>query len=371
VRVGLDARTLAAERHSGVEQYIIHLVRGLAELPDAPEIVCYTDRPIPDPDLARVANSGSIRTTVLRARRGWLRAALPWRLWRDGVDLVHLPSTILPPLLPCPAVVTFYDLAWRRFPETYDPGDLRMQSVALKSALRATHVISDSHATGRDLQEAGLAPEKITVIPLGVSTSFSADGSRLSADAFPEAARLADGYVLCIPGGLRARKNLRRLIDAYRRVRETAPAPPLVIVGGLTPHGEELIAHARTLDLDRDVIFPGYLPDELLPVLYRSATLFVYPSLYEGFGLPILEAMASGVPVVTSNTSAMAEVGGEAAVLVNPEDTEALASAIGGLLADEGARRDLVQRGLDRSRSFAWERTVRETADLYRSLIVG
>jgi len=393
VRIGLDARTLAAEQRSGVEQYVINLVRALAGLGDAPETIAYTDRPVSDSGLAAIVSSPPFRTSVLRARRGWLQIALPWRLWRDGADLVHLPSTILPRLLPCPAVVTVHDLAWKRFPETYDPADLRMQEVALRCAARAAHIISGSETTARDLEQAGLPRDRITVIPLGVSPVFSPAGPRLSGDAFPwlrqcpfktpracpersrrvlqgprGAAEAMGGYLL-YTGRLRPRKNLSRLIEAYRQVRDQVAAPPLVLSGGLTAHAGELQAQAGRLGLAEHVIFAGYVPDDLLPALYRGATAFVYPSLYEGFALPVLEAMASGVPVVTSSNSATAEVAGEAALLVHPESTAEIASGLVRLLSDQALREDLARRGLARSSRFTWERTARETTGVYRGIL--
>ena len=378
MRVGLDARTLAAEVSSGVEQYVINLVRAFSRLEDAPEIIAYVDRPIPGPDIARAASSGPVRTTLVQARRGWLRMALPWRLWRDHVDLVHLPSTIMPPLLPCPAVVTVHDLAWARYPETYAPDDLAMQVLAVTGAVnRAAQIIAVSESTARDLQEpvrwsrgklAVLPPNRkdsITVIPLGVSERFSPEGPRLGREAFPGAEELGRGCVL-YAGGLQPRKNLLRLLAAYQKVLGEMPAPPLVLAGPVSPHGRELMDAARRLGLERHVIFPGYVSEGQLPPLYRAATVFVYPSLYEGFGLPVLEAMASGVPVVTSNTSALPGVAGEAALLVDPESVERLAWAISLLLADEALRKSLAALGLARSRQFTWEQTARQTVEVYR-----
>jgi len=371
VRVGLDARALASDEISGVEQYVTNLVLALSRLEDAPEIVAYTDRPVPDAALAEAASSGPIRTQVLQAPRGWLRAALPWRLWRDHVDLVHLPSTIIPPILPCPAVVTVHDLAWVRYPETYTPADLAMQRHAVLAASeRAAHIMTVSESTARDLRKYYQKSEsKITVTPLGVSPHFSPEGRQLSPDAFPGAERLGKGYVL-YTGGIQPRKNLLRLLAAYAKVLAEGPAPPLVLAGGRCPHADELRTAARKLGVERCLIFLGYVPQGRLPALYRSATVFVYPSLYEGFGLPVLEAMASGVPVVTSSTSAMPEVADEAALLVDPESVDRLAWGISLLLGDRDLRRTMVQKGLARSREFTWERTARMTVEVYR-LVAG
>jgi len=372
VRVGLDGRTLASDEKSGVEYYVTNLVHALCRLPDAPEIIAYTDRPIVDPEVAGAALSGSIRTSLIRARFGWLRAALPWRLWRDKVDLVHLPSTIIPPILPCPAVVTVHDLAWVRYPETYGKDDLRMQGLAvLQAATRARHIITVSESTAWDLRKRyPMAEGRITVVPLAVSDRFSPDGPSLSPSAFLGSERLGNGYLL-YAGRLQPRKNLLRLLAAYAKLRAEERAPPLVLAGALSPHAEELRAAAGKLGVERHVVFTGYVPDNQLPALYRSATVFVYPSLYEGFGLPVLEAMASGVPVVTSDVSATAEAAGDAAVLVDPESVDRLAWGISLLLTDRELRATMVRRGLARSREFTWEQTARTTLDVYRLAVGG
>lgn len=371
MRVGLDARTLTASSRSGVEQYVVNLVRALAGLKDSPEIIAYTDGPIPDPELARAAASGGLRTEIVRAKRGWLRAALPLRLRRDKADLVHLPSTIVPRLLPCPAVVTVHDLAWAHYPESYDPRDLRMQTRAVPpSVRRAAHVIAVSESTARDLQEILEVPAgKISVTLLGVSSRFSPEGPRLAGSAFPGAEHV-EGCLLYV-GRLQERKNLVRLLDAYAQVRRRREAPKLVLAGPDSPHGRELARKAQEMGLAEQVIFPGYLPEDILPAVYRSAAALVYPSLYEGFGLSVLEAMASGTPVITSNRASLAEVAGDAGCLVNPEEVAELASAVERVLADGRLRDDLRERGLARSREFRWARTAELTADVYRRIAGG
>lgn len=371
MRVGLDARALASEQISGVERYVADLAMAIAQLERAPEIVAYTDRPIGDLEIARAVSSRPFRARVLRARRGWLRAALPWRLWRDGVDLVHLPSTIVPPILPCPAVVTVHDLAWAQYPEVYQSADLAMQRRAVAgAAARAARIIAVSESTARDLRRRYPGIEdRIDVVPLGVSSEFSPEGPPLSPAAFPGAGKLGPGYLL-YTGGLLPRKNLLRLVAAYAKVLSEGPAPMLVLAGARTTHAEELALVVRELGIERQVLFTGYVPRRDLPALYRGAGVFVYPSLYEGFGLPVLEAMASGVPVVTSSVSSLPEVADEAALLVDPESVDRLAWAISLYLTDGELGRTMARRGLARSREFTWEQTARKTVEVYR-LAVG
>ncbi|MBN1461438.1 MAG: glycosyltransferase family 4 protein [Armatimonadetes bacterium] len=373
MRVGLDARALASPIRSGVEQYVINLTRALATLGTAPEIVAYVDRSLPKGEPTAAGASSPVRIELLEARRGWLRAALPWRLWRDGADLVHLPSTILPPLLPCPAVVTVHDLAWAKFPDTYSRDDLRMQTqVVPKSVRRAAHVIAVSQTTARDVQEIlHTDPARITAIPLGVSPVYSPDGPRLAGNEFPGADGLSQGYILHA-GGMHPRKNVAKLLEAYSLLRAQMSAPPLVIASSTeTQWGSATVEEAHAWHLGDVVVFSGQLEEHLLSRLYRSAVLTVYPSLYEGFGLPILEAMASGVPVITSNRSSMAEVAGDAALLIDPEDAGEIADAMRQLLEDQEQRTELVRRGRERSQAFTWERTARETVEVYERAARG
>lgn len=162
-----------------------------------------------------------------------------------------------------------------------------------------------------------------------------------------------------------------RLLDAYRKAREATSVPPLVLVGGRTEHADELAARAREIGLAEQVLFLGYVPASILPALYRSATICVYPSLYEGFGYPAAEAMASGTPVITSNVSSMPEVAGDAALLVDPASVDEMASALVRLLTDEALRQDLRARGLARSREFSWQRVARDTVSVYRQVGCG
>jgi len=373
VRIGFDARALASPIRSGVEQYVINLVRAFGELPSPPEIVAYLDRPLTASEQVALGAWPPVRIEVLESRRGWLRVALPWRLWRDRADVVHLPSTIVPPLLPCPAVVTVHDLAWARFPDTYSRADLRMQTeVVPKSVRRAAHVIAVSESTARDVQQVlHVDAAKVTAIPLGVSPDYSPDGPRLAGDEFSGADRPSGGYILHA-GGMHPRKNLVKLLEAYALLRREMDAPPLVIASSTdTLWGRATVEEAQARHLGDAVVFSGQLEERLLSRLYRSALLTVYPSLYEGFGLPILEAMASGVPVITSNRSSMAEVAGDAALLIDPEDAGEIAAAMGQLLHDEGRRAELVRRGRERIRAFTWERTARETVAVYERVARG
>ncbi|MGD8396403.1 MAG: glycosyltransferase family 1 protein [Candidatus Eiseniibacteriota bacterium] len=285
-------------------------------------------------------------------------------------DLYHYPHYDLPLCSIRPAVVTVHDLRFLRFPE---PVHGRLHRVYVREAMRhctrrAHHIVAVSTATRDDLHEIlGVPVERVSVIPEAAGTLFGPDpGSAAGAVSRAHLPRgLRPGYLLFV-GERRPHKNLVRLVQAYGQMRAIHPgAPPLVVVGQRDvahPEPEETV---RRLKLDRHVCFLEGVPDATLQALYAHAAAFVLPSLHEGFGLPILEAMQAGVPVITSNRSSMPEVAGDAALLVDPQDTRGIADAMRLVLCDERLRRDLAFRGQARARAFTWKRVARATYRVY------
>ena len=350
MRLGFDARTFAAPRPTGVENYAIHLLEALARMPEGPEILAYLDRPPVRPLPAAVS------AVILRARRGWLRLALPWRMWRDGIQVAHFPSTLVPALARCRTVATVYDLAYEYYPETYEPADLRQQKTAVPPSLRrADHIIAVSENTARDVQNHYCIPaERITVVHSGIQPLPPA-ADRLA--GFPES------YLLYV-GALRPRKNLARLVSAYARSGVDFP----LVLTGEGPERARLLALAHSLGLAARVLLPGYVPAADLSALYAGAHAVVYVSLYEGFGYPVLEAMSVGKPVLTSNPSCFPEIAGDAALLVDPTDEEAIADGLIRITTDEELRAELAARGGRQAGRFTWEKTAGETLAVYRKV---
>jgi glycosyltransferase involved in cell wall biosynthesis len=234
---------------------------------------------------------------------------------------------------------------------------------------RVDAIITDSECSQRDIAHYLQVPkEKITVTMLAAARHFRVLSQAESAPALARAG-VAPPYILYV-GSLEPRKNLLRLLEAYRLVREWSPRWGLVIVGARNAWKSTPVAAAvERYGLQDNVTFTGYVPDEDLPALYNGAGLFCFPSLYEGFGLPVLEAMACGAPVVTSNTSSLPEVAGEAALLVDPYDVEAIAAAMQRVLSEPELAEDLRRRGLARAAEFTWERTARETIAVYERVL--
>ena len=304
--------------------------------------------------------------------RLWFKANLPLPVqWFAGpCDLYHATDFVLPPTLPnTPTVLTVHDLSFERDPGSAVPSLLSfLRKVVPASARRASHIVADSHATARDLTDLyGIAPDKISTIHSGVHARF-----HVAADSPDESARiraryqLGDApYVLAV-GTMQPRKNHLGLVRAFAKLTShSAQKANLVISGGKGWLYDDVAGEVQRLGLRERVKFIGYADDADLPALYRAASVFAFPSLYEGFGLPLLEAMASGVPVVTSNVSSLPEVAGEVGLLINPHDVDALAAALDQALHDEVWRTQAIAAGLVRARQFTWERAAEQLLDVY------
>ena len=294
---------------------------------------------------------------VIPCPRLWTHLRLSYELVsRPRPDVLFVPAHVLPLAHPLPTVVTVHDLGYRYYPGAHPARPrLYLDWSTRFSARAATHVLADSAATQRDLNRFyGVPTEKITVVYPG------RDESLARVDPAPARARygLAPDYLLHV-GTLQPRKNLSRLMDAAASLRARWPGLQLVLAGQPGWQSGPILAQARAQG--DSVRLLDYVPDEDLPGLYSGARAFVFPSLYEGFGFPVLEAMACGAPVVCANTSSLPEVASEAALLVDPEDTAALAGAIGRLLEDAPLRERLTAMGLEQVRKFSWERAAKET----------
>jgi glycosyltransferase involved in cell wall biosynthesis len=302
-----------------------------------------------------------------RNRIQWVRGEqmlLPRLAAREGVDLLHSLASTAPARGRFRRVVTVHDLIYARFPEAHAGiRDLGMRVLVPLAVRRSDRVIVDSQSTRRDLVELLGAPEdRIDVAPLGL-------GAVKRADPLPEPELrlrldLGDRDVVLSLSAKRPHKNLLALIGATALI-PAERRPLLVLPGYPTEHEAELRERALTLGLLDDLRFLGWLSAEELEGLWSLAAAFVYPSLYEGFGLPVLEAMARGVPVACSNASSLPEVAGDAAIMFDPRDETAIASAVEQLLSDRAAAERLRVLGLERAREFTWERTAKITLDIY------
>lgn len=314
-------------------------------------------------------------TAGLSRRRWRLRAAISYfggpgmdRVF-EGVSLFHATEHLLPKLTRARSVFTLHDTAYLLFPQHHLPRNrIYLRRLMPRFLARADRIIVPSENTRRDaLRFYRLDSEKIEVIAEGVDDRFNPDVDRTRVSAVRERYGLPERFILCI-STIEPRKNLPTLLEAYATLRPRYPQVGLVIAGGKGWLSEPFFERLRSLELVDRVTLTGYVPDEDLPTLLNAAEAFAYPSEFEGFGLPPLEAMACGVPVVCSNASSLPEVVGEAGVQVAPRDVRAWVEALGRVLEDEQLRAGLRAKGLKRARLFTWETAARRTLEVYRSV---
>jgi glycosyltransferase involved in cell wall biosynthesis len=354
MQIGIDASRATLARRTGTESYARRLIQALLEA-GAPSGHAFTlyFRDQPPPGLFAAPAQVPVSPRVMPFPRLWTHARLSWELLaRSRPAVLFVPAHVLPLAHPLPSVVTVHDLGYRHFPGAHPLRQrLYLEWSTRFSARAATHVLADSEATRRDLVRIyGLSPDKITVVYPGYDETLH------RVDPAPVRAQygLPEDYFLHV-GTLQPRKNLLRLIEAVVQV----PAPVCLVLAGRPGWlSAPILAQARA-HADR-VRLLDYLPDEALAGLYSGARALVFPSLFEGFGFPVLEAMACGTPVICSNTSSLPEVAGEAALLIDPLDTPALTSAMVQVQADSALRAALAERGLAQVRKFSWARAARE-----------
>ncbi len=300
-----------------------------------------------------------------------LRLPLPVQTFTGPIDLFHSPDFVLPPVRgDIPTLLTVHDLSFIHYPDTFTPSLIRFLNDAVpRSVARATHILADSQATKDDLQQLWQVPaDKITVLYSGVDERFRPVPQPAKLAEVRQRYAIPDAPYLLALSTIQPRKNYQMLIRAFRPVAQDWPHN-LVIGGGKGWLFEQILAEVEAQDLTGRVHFIGYVNDHDLPALYSGAALFLYPSLYEGFGLPPLEAMACGVPVLLANNSSLPEVAGDAALLLSPHDEAAWSQAIHRLLLDSGRRAQMVAAGFQQARQFTWRKAGRQLRTLYGELL--
>jgi glycosyltransferase involved in cell wall biosynthesis len=367
VRIGIDARKL---HDFGIGTYIRNLLRQLARIDTRTEFVLLC-RP---EDSATLSALGDNFRAVVETAGNYSIAEqirVPVALRREGVTLFHAPHYVLPPLVRCRSVVTIHDCIHLMFPQ-YLPNRMALTyarvSIGMASR-RATRVLTVSESSKRDiLRFVDIPAEKIDVIYNAYDERFGIEPREEDVVRVRERYQLQDPFVL-YAGNVKPHKNLERLIEAFDLVRARGfDQLKLVLIGDEISKYAALRRAVHSHQLHKYVRFLGYLPEATLAAMYRLAGVFVFPSLYEGFGLPPLEAMASGTPVVTSNVSSLPEVAGGAAILVDPYDPVSIADGIARILGDPALRADLRQKGLARAKEFSWETSVRRVREIYQEV---
>jgi glycosyltransferase involved in cell wall biosynthesis len=320
------------------------------------------------------AETSSLRRALTFAGNlTWTHVDLPLRLWKNHFDLLHSPAFIAPLKAPCPVVITMHDVTYLLYPSYFAPSWVAyMKTIVPVTVRSAAGIICGSENSRRDLAAAyRVSPSKIHVVPYGVDHQRFHPQAELDS-AWAREMGLKTGYVLHV-GEFSYRKNIPMLLRAVAHLRSHGKwGDRQLVLAGAAKRGmlgaEEIYESIDDLELSKTVILTGRAPDEHLPGLYANASVLVMPSRYEGFGFPVLEAMATGVPVVASNASCLPEISGGAAVLTPADDPGLLADAIHEVLTQPRLVATLKSQGLQWSRNFTWERTGRETVKIYRSV---
>ena len=347
--IGVDASRATATRRTGTEAYSLHLLQAMLSLPSPHRFRLYFNGA---PPAGLLPTGDWVERRVLPFPRLWTHLRLAADLVRDPVDVLYVPAHVLPIAFPGAAVVTIHDLGYRVFPETHPTlSRLYLDWGTRWNARRARTVIADSEATRRDLvAHYRVNPAKIVVVHPGYDESLRPVRDPAALAAVRARYGIEGDYFLTM-GTLQPRKNLIRLIDAYAALPADS-RPQLVLAGQRGWLAEPILARAE----EPGVVLPGFVAEEDKAALLSGAIAFLFPSLYEGFGFPVLEAMACGTPVLAANTSSLPEVAGDAALLLDPLDPAAWTDGMGRIWHEPALRADLVARGSRRVKDFSWQR---------------
>jgi glycosyltransferase involved in cell wall biosynthesis len=376
MRIAIDIRP-ALRRPSGVGKYLIGLIEALSSIDIENEYLLFTsslgDRFIPAS--IKIGRNFSVRDFPIPVRLInllWHRFRFPpIELFSGKIDIAHSPSPMIIPTLSGRRLITLHDLYFLRRPELAS-GEVRRDYIPLvkKNAALADAVIADSRFTRDEAVELiGLPEEKVRVIPLGISRRFFKKVAENEVVRTKSLFGIDGDYFLFVGRGER-RKNLSLLLSAFKMfLDKTGFNLHLVVAGEHDRWRDEIQGELNRLSLSANVSLLGYVAEPRLTPLYAGALALVYPSLYEGFGLPLLEAMAVGTPVIASDTSSIPEITGSAAFLIPPDDRGALAEAMAKLLSDPELRKDLIAKGRKQAKRFSWTSTAKKTLSLYKELI--
>lgn len=362
LKISIDARSVADNR-TGVGNYVVNLISSLKKLDD--KNIYFIFKSSFRHGVKKIPFFSRMFRAFFFLYDNFI---FPFKLLLINTDVYHSPAFILPLInFKYKKIITIADLGFyvygRGFSRKWHEKHLKF--MLPRSVRKADRIIAISESTRKQIIEIfDVPPEKVVTVHLGVSEKYKIMEDRASVDRFIEKYGIKKPFILFV-GNMDPRKNLKRLISAFRSVKKEVKTLQLVIVG----NKGELFQKDIMEEVKRgDVILPGYISEEEIICAYNAAAVFVFPSLYEGFGLPILEAMACGAPVVASNVYSMPEVAGGAAVTVNPESTEEITAAILKILNDENFRKNLIAGGLNRAKKFGWETTAQKTLEIYKSV---
>jgi glycosyltransferase involved in cell wall biosynthesis len=356
--IAIDGNEANVGRRVGIGEYAFELLNQFSKL-DRPEIkfiIYLKSKPL----IHMPKESSNWRYKVVGPSKLWTQFGLPLSLFTSFTkpNIFFTPSHYSPRFCPIPRAMSIMDLSYVKFPELFNKDDLyQLVNWTKYSALKASRVFTISGSSRDDIiKEYKVKPENVVVTYPGIKMDIKASKSKFD----------IDGQYILFVGTLQPRKNIVRLVEAFSRLNEKDLK--LLIVGKKGWQYEEIINSPKTYDVQDRVKFLDYVSDEELPALYKNALCFCLPSLYEGFGLPVLESMKYGCPVAISNTSSLPEVGGEAALYFDPENTDDITRALEELIQDKKKRESLIKKGYEQIKKFSWEKTANETLKVLENL---
>ena len=365
LHIGFDAHSIGAGL-GGNETYATNLIEALAEVDTQNRYTLYVTRQEAIDRYARRWPNVSIRKTLPHTPLIRIPLTLAAELRRRPVDILHVQYTA-PPLAPCDTVVMIHDLSFEHIPETFKRRSwMQMRITVRRTARSASHILTDSEYSRQDiLRTYGLPPERVTTTPLAASSRFKPVNDRQVLDKYG----ISGDYILAV-GSIQPRKNIARLIRGYTRMLSQHPGnvPRLVIVGKRAWLFEDTIRAAAVSSANDKILFTGYVPENDLAALYTGALCFAYPSYFEGFGIPLLEAMRCGAPTITSDRTCFPEVVGDASLIIDPFDEYSIADGLWRMISDAALREQLRSRGFVQSSLFDWRQTARLTLGVYEKV---
>ena len=368
MRIAIDAHSVGTEL-GGNESYATNLIEALAEIDSVNRYTLYVTRREAVQRFSNRWPNFVVRATLPHTPFVRIPLTLSAELRKNPVDVLHVQFTA-PPFAPCPVVVSIHDLSFEHLPQTFKRRSrTQLRMTVRRSARKAAQVVALSEYARSDIITTyGIRPEKLNVIPLAAPSYFGPVEDAAELQRIRQIYGIEPNYILTV-GSIQPRKNLSRLIAAYsslRRAQREVKLPQLVLVGKCAWLYDETLRTIKELEVSNSVVLTGYVPEANLPALYSGALCFVYPSYFEGFGLPPLEAMKCGAPVIVSNRTSLPEVVGQAGILVDPFDVNDIASAIEKVISNPNLRSQLRVKGFERARLFDWRETARQTVAVYK-----
>lgn len=376
MKIGINAIFFAPGSGGGIERYLRNLIRGLQRIDRENQYVLFTNKENTGTfDLGH--NFMEYRLSVSARCRpqkiAWEQMVLPIHVKKAGLDVLFSPGNIAPLFTPCLSVVVIHDLIPFASPRNFSRTELLLLKTLFKaSAYRADKVITVSESSKRQIvTRLNVRSDKVSVIYEACDEIFFDKPATKPTPKDIKVQLGIEGKFVLYTAATLPHKNMVGLLKAFHEFKTVYNTEhKLVIAGRLGPDHENLVKTTRQLNMESDVVFRGNVSDSMLPSLYRKASLFVYPSLYEGFGLPVLEAMASGVPVIASNTTSLPEVVGDAGLLIDPYNATALAHGMAKVLGEEKYRNHMIKKGTERVHQFSWSQTAQSVVDVLSNLYV-